>query len=155
MTSTTAPATQTRCLRCARPLRSAKSQARGYGDGCWAKVQAAAKTADLTAWTPSQVEEARQAIEDGAVVPSNRDGVFHVVSTDGTEVHLVHRNGCNCTAGLKTHHPRPCWHRAAVAIVLASSTPAAPAVVAVPAPAPAGDLWAGLDRLTGAFMTAA
>ena len=43
-----------------------------------------------------------------------------VVSTDGSEVHLVHPHGCNCTSGLKTSQPRPCWHRCAVAIVLAS-----------------------------------
>jgi hypothetical protein len=123
MTSTTAPATQARCLRCHRPLRSADSQARGYGSGCWAKVRAAAKTVDLSAWTASQIAEAEQAIEDGAIVPSNREGVFHVVSTDGSEVHLTHPHGCNCTSGLKTLPPRPCWHRCGVAIVLASQPP--------------------------------
>ncbi len=123
MTPTTAPATQTRCLRCHRPLRSAEAVARGYGAGCWSKVRKAQRTADLSAWTPSQIEDAHQAIEDGAVVPSNREGVFHVVSSDGSEVHLTHPHGCNCTAGLKNLPPRPCWHRCAVAIVLASQAP--------------------------------
>jgi hypothetical protein len=154
--------TETRkCLGgCGRTLRSAKAVARGYGSGCWAKVRAAAKTADLSAWTSSQIAEAEQAIEDGAVVPSNRAGVFHVVSSDGTEVHLVHRHGCNCVAGLKTLPPRPCWHRCAVAIVMATSAPAprpalAPAPVTALAPAPAtapADFWAEMDRLTDAFM---
>ncbi|HEY1701222.1 MAG TPA: DUF6011 domain-containing protein [Trebonia sp.] len=116
-----------RCLRCGRPIRSAEAIASGYGSGCRAKVRKASKQADLAAWTPSQVESAREALEDGAVVPSTRVDVFHVVSSDGTEVHLTHRDGCNCTAGLKTHHPRPCWHRAAVAIVLAADTAAVPA----------------------------
>jgi len=161
MTSTDTAQTR-KCLGgCGYTLRSAKAIARGYGSRCWAKVRKAAQQADLSAWTPSQVEEARQAIEDGAVVPSGRPGVFHVVSVDGTEVHLTHRNGCNCTAGLKTHQPRPCWHRCAVAIVLASQAPAKPAVPATaPALAPApstapADIWAELDRLTPAFMAMA
>jgi hypothetical protein len=148
-----APATETRnCLRCGRKLRSAQALSRGYGEGCWRKVRQAERTADLSAWTGSQVEEAELAILDGAVVPSNREGVFHVVSSDGSEVHLTHRDGCNCTAGLKTHHPRPCWHRCAVAMVLASSAPAAPAAaghaaIALPAPVPAlaDDVWAALE----------
>jgi hypothetical protein len=138
-----------RCLGCRRPIRSAESIATGYGAGCRAKIRAAAKTADLSAWTDSQVEEARQAIEDGAVVPSTRPGVFHVVSVDGTEVHRVHRGGCNCTSGLKTHQPRPCWHRCAVAMVMAvAAAPVIPArpMLALPAvPAPAVDVWAALE----------
>ena len=148
--------TETRkCLGgCGYTLRSTKAVARGYGSRCWAKIRKATQEADLSAWTASQVEEARQAIEDGAVVPSTREGVFHVVSSDGSEVHLTAEHGCNCTNGLKTRQPRPCWHRCAVAIVLATSAPApcpalAPAPVAVPAPR---DIWSELDRLTEAFM---
>jgi hypothetical protein len=148
-----APAIETRkCLGgCGRTLRSAEAVARGYGSRCWAKVRKAARTADLSAWTPSQVEEAEQAIEDGAVVPSTREGVFHVVSVDGSEVHRTAEHGCNCTSGLKTRQPRPCWHRCAVAIVLATSAPAprpvlAPAPIAVPAPAAApDDVWTALE----------
>jgi hypothetical protein len=108
MTATGTTAETRRCLGCRRPIRSAEALATGYGAGCRAKIRRAAKQADLSAWTPSQVEDARQAIEDGAVVPTNREGVFNVVSIDGTEIHLVHRDGCNCTSGLKTHQPRPC-----------------------------------------------
>lgn len=146
-----------RCLGCRRPIRSAEALATGYGAGCRAKMRKAAKTADLSAWTPSQIEEAKQAIEDGAVVPSNRDGVFHVVSADGSEVHLTAEHGCNCANGLRTLPPRPCFHRCAVAIVLAATGTAAPApapaVIALPAPAPSSDaIWAELDRLNDAFM---
>lgn len=121
MTSTASTA-EARCLRpgCGRKLTDPKSVALGLGPRCAAKVRVAAKTADLSQWTPAQITEAGQAIEDGAVVPSTREGVFHVVSTDGSEVHLVHRDGCNCTSGLKTHQPRPCWHRCAIAIVTAA-----------------------------------
>jgi hypothetical protein len=124
MTSTAIAAETPRCLGCRRPIRAEESIATGYGAGCRAKMRKAAKTADLSAWTPQQVEDARQAIEDGAVVPSAREGVFHVVSSDGTEIHLTHRNGCNCPNGLQTRPPRPCWHRCAVATVLASRAPA-------------------------------
>jgi hypothetical protein len=161
MTSMNTSADKVRCLRpgCGRKLTSAKSVARGYGDGCWRKMRQAERAADLSAWTPAQVAEAEQAIEDGAVVPSTREGVFHVVSVDGAEVHRTALHGCNCTAGLKTYHPRPCWHRCAVAIVTAPPAPAAvtPArvPVAIPAPAPAGDIWAEIERLNEAFMAIA
>jgi hypothetical protein len=129
MTSTDGTQREARCLRpgCGRKLTSAESIARGYGSGCWRKVRQAAAAADLSAWTPGQAEEARQAIGDGAVVPSTRAGVCHVVSVDGSEVHLTHRDACNCTSGLKNRPPRPCWHRCAVAMVLASApVPEAP-----------------------------
>jgi hypothetical protein len=161
MSNAAATSTETaRCLGCRRPIRSAESIATGYGAGCRAKLRKAAKQADLSAWTESQIADARQAIEDGAVVPSTRENVFHVVSKDGAEVHLTHRNGCNCESGLKTRQPRPCFHRCAVAIVLAAQAPApAPAPVlaltAPPAPVAApADVWAELDRLgatDGAF----
>lgn len=153
---TTTNTTETRkCLGgCGYTLRSAKAVARGYGSRCWAKIRKAAQGADLAAWSPAQVDEARQAIDDGAVVPSARPGVFKVVSVDGLEVHITHRDGCNCAGGLKNLPPRPCWHRCAVAIVLAASAPEprpalAPVPVAVPAPR---DIWTELDRLTEAFM---
>ena len=125
MTASDTPAETRNCLRCGRKLRSAEAVARGYGEGCWRKVRKAAAEVDLSAWTESQIEDARQAIEDGAVVPSTREGVFHVVSSDGEEVHRTHRNGCNCENGLKTRQPRPCYHRCAVAIMTASQSPAA------------------------------
>jgi len=156
MSNASATSTETaRCLGCRRPIRAAESLAAGYGAGCRAKIRKAAQTADLSAWTASQIEDARQAIKDGAVVPSTRKGVFHVVGEDGTEVHLVARNGCNCEHGLKTRQSRPCYHRCAVAIMLAASAPAAskpaaPARLAALVPAPAAapaDIWAELEAL--------
>jgi hypothetical protein len=140
-----------RCLGCRRPIRSAESIATGYGAGCRAKIRKAAKQADLSAWTASQIEDAREVIADGGVVPSTREGVFHVVSADGTEVHLVHRGGCNCTSGLKTRQPRPCFHRCAVAIVTgatAAAVPARPPLALPAAPVPATpDVWAALEAM--------
>lgn len=150
-------------MGCRRPIRSPESVAAGYGAGCRAKMRKTVRTADLSAWTACQAEEARQAIEDGAVVPSARPGVFHVVSTDGTEVHRVHRDGCNCTNGLQTRPPRPCWHRLAVVIALAAPAPAprpaataAPAATALPAPVTVpDDFWAAIDATTDALMAIA
>jgi hypothetical protein len=151
-TTDTTPATETRCLgpNCGRKLTSPESIARGMGPRCWAKVAAAAKTADLAPWTASQVEDAKQAIEDGAVVPSTREGVFQIVSRDGERVRRTMAGGCNCEAGLKTSQPRPCWHRCAVAIMLAAQAPAAEIVRIVPAPValPSSDrIWAELGAL--------
>ena len=117
MTSTeTAPEIH-RCMRCGRRLRTAKSVAAGYGAGCRARIRAAAKLADLAAWTARQVEQARELIEDGGVVPTSRPGVFRTVSSDGEEFHLTHTEACNCPAGLKS---KLCYHRAAVTLVLAA-----------------------------------
>ena len=145
-------ATEARCLapNCGRKLTSPESIARGMGPRCWAKSCAAVKTADLTPWTPSQIEDAEQAIEDGAVVPSTRPGVFQIVSRDGERVRRTHANGCNCEAGLKTNQPRPCWHRCAVAIMLGAEAPAAEIARLAPAPValPSSDrIWAELGAL--------
>lgn len=152
MSNATEPA---RCLGCRHPVRSAESLATGYGAGCRAKMRKAVRTADLSQWTAAQVADARQALEDGAVVPSTREGVYHVVSTDGSEVYRTHRDGCTCANGLQTRPPRPCWHRAAVAIVLAASAtapePVAPrtaiALPSVPATVSDIDVWSVLESL--------
>jgi hypothetical protein len=160
MTSTETAQEPRRCLGCRHLIRSAESLATGYGAGCRAKMRAAAKVADLSAWTPSQVEEARQVIEDSAVVPSTREGVFHVVSSDGSEVYRTHRDGCSCTNGLLTRPSRPCWHRCAIAMVLGITAPAvrarAPiALPSVPAAAVERDLLAELEAMQDFFFALA
>jgi hypothetical protein len=145
-----------RCLRpgCGRKLTSPESVARGMGRHCARLVREAARTADLSAWTPAQVEEALQAIEDGAVVPSGREGVLLVVSVDGSEVHRVHRDGCNCVNGLKSRPSRPCWHRCLAVMVLGATAPAPVApVIPLPRAAAPADVWSALEAL-GATGTA-
>ena len=116
-----------RCLRpgCGRKLTSEASIARGYGRHCAAKIRAARESADLSAWTPKQVEQARELIEDGGLVPADREGVFFAVSTDGSEVYRCAAEFCECPAGLKDSH---CYHVCSVVITLAASAPAAPVV---------------------------
>jgi hypothetical protein len=102
MTSETSTSTEAvhRCLSCGRRITSAESVAAGRGSGCRAKIRKAARTADLSAWTERQLEQARELIEDGALVPAEEDGVFLAVSTDGTEVH-------RCAVGVLPVPDRP------------------------------------------------
>jgi hypothetical protein len=104
----------TNCLRCGRTLRTAKSQALGYGAKCAAKVRNAA--VDLTDYKPHQVASARELIEDGAIVPL-RSVVFIAVSTDGTETYRTAPTGCTCPAGLKSSR---CYHQLAARMLLAA-----------------------------------
>lgn len=125
-TTDTSAETVHRCLRpgCGRVLRSAESIARGMGRSCARKIREAAEAADLSAWTPKQVEQARELIEDGGLVPAGREGVFLAVSTDGSEVYRCTADFCECPAGQKDHQ---CYHRCGIAIVTASTAPAVPA----------------------------
>jgi hypothetical protein len=90
MTSETSASAEVvhRCLRpgCGRKLTSPESIARGMGPTCARKMRRAVESADLSAWTSRQLEQARELIEDGALVPAEEDGVFLAVSTDGTAV---------------------------------------------------------------------
>jgi hypothetical protein len=103
------------CLRCGRRLYSAASRAAGFGSGCRAKIRAAAKVADLAAWTGRQLEQARELIEDAGIVPTGRPGVYRTVSTDGSAVYLTTAKWCGCPAS------KECYHRAAVAVMQATT----------------------------------
>lgn len=110
-------ATHTHCLRCGRTLKSATSQARGYGRTCAAHIRQAATVVDLSAYKPAQLESARELIEDGAIVQL-RPGIYRTVSTDGTELHLTATSGhCNCKAGLRSIR---CYHVAAAQLLAAA-----------------------------------
>ncbi|MEV6833499.1 DUF6011 domain-containing protein [Streptomyces sp. NPDC051133] len=106
--------THTHCLRCGRPLTSAKSQAAGYGPTCARHIRRA--QVELTDYKAHQVASAIDLIEDGAIVLI-RDQVFAAVSTDGTETHLVHPAACNCKAGLRGTR---CYHQLAARMLLAA-----------------------------------
>ena len=152
MTSTPRTAEEHCCLSCGRRITSAASIAAGRGSGCRAKLRSAAKAADLSEWTPRQVEPAVELISDGGVVPTARPGVFRTVSTDGSAVYMTSASWCGCAAGLKA---KACYHRCAVAIVLATSAAAAATPAAPAAETTSADIWSELDRLNEAFMAAA
>ncbi|MEU6781533.1 helix-turn-helix domain-containing protein [Nonomuraea angiospora] len=76
-----------------------------------------AVTADLDGFKPQQVDKARELIEQGAILPTSRQGLYTAVSGDGTTTYLVHRASCSCPA---SRHGRACYHRCAVALLEAA-----------------------------------
>jgi Family of unknown function (DUF6011) len=107
------------CLRpgCGRRLYSAASRSRGYGSGCWRRIRAAATAealaARLAAFTAKQIEQARELIEDAALIPAAITGYFLAVSSDGSELYVTSADICSCLAN------KECYHQAAV--ILASA----------------------------------
>lgn len=75
-------------------------------------------TADVADFKPFQVEKACEAIEQNAILPTKRPGIYTAVSSDGSTTYLVAAEGCTCPAGQKQ---RACYHRAAVVILTAAA----------------------------------
>lgn len=102
---------------CGRHLFCKASRARGYGWGCWRPIRATARAealaAKLAAFTARQIEQARELIEDAAIIPGAIAGLFHCVSSDGTEVYDTTAEECPCPAS------KECYHLAAVLMVSA------------------------------------
>lgn len=114
----TATQTTTRCTRCGRVLRAARSISQGYGRGCAAKIAAAAQAKAVAEFKTPAIEKAKQLIADGGIVPIRARRIFRVVSTDGTATYLTAPQACNCAAGLKGRHA--CYHRVAATILAAA-----------------------------------
>ena len=112
MTKTATPTAN--CLRCGRKLTAKRSIADRYGRTCRARVKAAAQRIALADYKPFQIDKAREAIEQGAVIPTTRPNVFRLASSDGTTSYLTAPQACTCPAGLKA---RRCYHRAAATIL--------------------------------------
>lgn len=74
--------------------------------------------AHLNDYKPTQVEKAREAIEQHAILPTKRPGLYTAVSSDGTTTYLVHASGCTCPAGQRGKYR--CYHRAAVNLIEAA-----------------------------------
>jgi Family of unknown function (DUF6011) len=108
------------CLRCGRVLTAAASVSRGLGRTCRARIAAAAQVADLSEFHGWQVDKAREAIEQGAVVPSSRQGLYAAVASDGVLTYLVdaHERSCTCRAAANGHR---CYHLADALILDAAS----------------------------------
>src|ERR1700684_1803512 len=99
MNSTESTQTATRaCLRCGRKLTASTG---AYGPKCAAKVRAAALAEVKADFSASQQAKADELIRDGGLVPTNREGVYRAVSSDGTGSYMVAAQVCNCHAGLK------------------------------------------------------
>ncbi|MCK2219717.1 helix-turn-helix domain-containing protein [Actinomadura sp. ATCC 31491] len=76
--------------------------------------------AQLDDYKPHQIDNARDAIEQGAILPTSRPGIYTAVSSDGTTHYLVAEESCTCPAGTKGRYR--CYHRAAVALLEAART---------------------------------
>lgn len=100
-----------KCKRCNRTLTSAVSIAREMGARCAFLDKLDRLKAALPDFSQYVIDKAAALIDEGAILPSvKRRGFFTAVSSDGSHTYLVHPNGCNCPAGVKT---RPCYHRCA------------------------------------------
>jgi hypothetical protein len=121
----TQEAPTTRCIRCGRTLKSARSIAAGMGRTCRAKVAEAAKVIDLSVFkdTKGAATRAEQLIADAGIVPTRHAGQFIATSSDGTKTYTVDTidRSCTCPAGLKG---RACYHLVAADIITASRTAA-------------------------------
>lgn len=114
------PASETRYLRCHRVLKAARSLANRYGKGCAAKIRQAARETALEGLNDAQRDKALEIVSDGGAVPSNREGVWHVTSGDGSQAYLTTGDGhCNCRWGLRrvSADTKVCAHVGAVRLV--------------------------------------
>jgi hypothetical protein len=119
METATTQEQEARCLRCRRVLTSARSIADGIGKGCAAKIRQAAREYALDGLTDKQAGEAREIAADGGVVEA-REGVFRVVSGDGSQSYITTPDGhCTCAWGLRRTmaDTKVCKHVGAVRLV--------------------------------------
>jgi hypothetical protein len=106
----TTTTTETRCLRCGRKLTVSV----GYGRTCLRKIREAAISEARADFSADQQARADELIRDGGLVPTNREGVYRAVSSDGTASYLVHASVCTCKAGLRA---KRCYHQLAARII--------------------------------------
>jgi hypothetical protein len=111
------PATEHRCLRCGRRMKSAQP----YGRTCARKIREAALAEARADFSADQQAKADELIRDGGIVPTNREGVFRSVSSKGDAEYMTHSAVCTCRAGLQG---RRCYHLLAARILVLSARPA-------------------------------
>ena len=109
------------CLRCGRRLTAQSSINAGYGRVCRARISEAAEVADLGGFHGWQIDKAREAIEQQAVVPSSRPGLYASVSGDGVMVYLTDASEGSCTCKAAANG-RQCYHLAAAQILSAAAS---------------------------------
>jgi hypothetical protein len=109
----------THCLRCWRPLTSARSIALGYGPTCLRKVKTAALAHTQNGGHKlALVAKATELIEQGGLVPLRARRIFQVVASDGATTYKTAAQACTCPAGLRGQHT--CYHRIAAQIIAAA-----------------------------------
>lgn len=110
---------------CGRKLTDPRSIARGMGPVCARKARKAAEVIDLSAFrdAKSARTKAVELVEQAAIVPASRTGLFLAVSSDGTNTYLIDatEGSCTCTGHARTGR---CYHLVAAAILTAKPTAA-------------------------------
>lgn len=98
--------TTTKCRRCHRPLRDAKSIAAGYGPTCIRRVRA-----DTADFTPEQTAKAVRLIQDSSVtrIRGGVDALYQI--TRGHVTYWTSATDCTCTGAQTTGG---CYHIEAV-----------------------------------------
>lgn len=99
----------TNCRRCRALLTDPTRVAKGIGRRCEQQERREDALRDA-GFKPHQISSAAELIEDEAIVPL-RDGLYVVVSTDGSEFYETSTETCACPA---FESGRKCYHRAAV-----------------------------------------
>jgi hypothetical protein len=120
--------TATKCRRCHRPLRDAQSVSLGIGPRC-AKLEALG----AQGYTPTQIADAKETVELGAIVRIKGNGarrVYAVLGHHGDLYRTALTGQCSCRAGVAG---KACFHAAAVQIY-AGATPAPRTPIVLPAP---------------------
>lgn len=107
------------CIRCARELRSLKSERRGYGHECWTAILAASRLPEVrdSEWTFKQLDDAIDLMREGGIIlwrQTTRNLVYRSVAHDGITRYLTTVQVCSCPAG---RWERACYHRLAVTIL--------------------------------------
>jgi hypothetical protein len=92
----------------ASTARPAAPVVTGGGAGPGSKAR---RLAGLAEFTARQIDQARELIEDGGVIPTAMAAVVRTVSSDGLRVYLTTLNACTCPAA------KACFHRAALLMV--------------------------------------
>jgi hypothetical protein len=118
LTTPSSTGSHARCLRpgCGRKLTSVKSVACGYGPVCRRRIREAEQAAELGNFHDWQLAKAREAIEQKAVIPSTREGLYASVSSDGVTVYLTDARDGSCTCKAAANGRR-CYHIAAALIL--------------------------------------
>lgn len=112
-----------KCHRCGRILTDPTSIAAGLGPVCRRHVAKAAVVIDLTAFRDAKAakNKAVELIEQAAIVPAGRPGLYLAASSDGSNTYLVDTVEGSCTCKGYAHQGR-CYHQVAAALLDARTT---------------------------------
>lgn len=110
---------------CGRKLTDPRSIARGMGPVCARKARRAAEVIDLSAFrdAKSARTKAVELVEQAAIVPASRSGLYLAPSSDGSNTYLIDTLEGSCTCKGFAHQGR-CYHLVAAAMLTAQPTTA-------------------------------